>query len=201
MEIHCHITGICEAPMSSSLFSVICSWFSKVLLFLFVTKINSPNLNATWLIYLRSTYKNRLEYPFKWIKWEITHHNIEVKIRGSAFNFHLCQVCTQNNMAKINIIQIAIIRHDAQFAEFIQCTLAWCLQSKHFVISIILLLYDLKPMDSFGTWRKWFLFFFFFFFNAELYRVVWTINALLTVPFSGNNQNINFFGVPQNTLP
>ena len=52
MEIHCHITGICEAPMSSSLFSVICSWFSKVLLFLFVTKINSPNLNATWLIYV-----------------------------------------------------------------------------------------------------------------------------------------------------
>ena len=51
MEIHCHITGICEAAMSSSLFSVICSWFSKVLLFLFVTKINSPNLNATWLIY------------------------------------------------------------------------------------------------------------------------------------------------------
>ena len=33
MEIHCHITGNCEAPMSSSLFSVICSWFSKVLLF------------------------------------------------------------------------------------------------------------------------------------------------------------------------
>ena len=25
MEIHCHITGICEAPVSSSLFSVICS--------------------------------------------------------------------------------------------------------------------------------------------------------------------------------
>ena len=37
--------------------------------------------------------------------------------------------------------------------------------------------------------------------NAEFYRVVWTINALLTVcsemlPFSGNNQNIKFFGVP-----
>ena len=35
----------------------------------------------------------------------------------------------------------------------------------------------------------------FFFFYAEFYRVVWTINALLTVrsemlPFSGNNQNI-----------
>ena len=40
-----------------------------------------------------------------------------------------------------------------------------------------------------------------FFGNAEFYRVVWTINALLTVhsemlPFSGNNQNINIFGVP-----
>ena len=50
MEIHCHITGICEPPMSSSLFSVILSWFSKVLLFLFVTTINSPNLYAMWLI-------------------------------------------------------------------------------------------------------------------------------------------------------
>ena len=37
---------------------------------------------------------------------------------------------------------------------------------------------SLKAMDSFGTWRKWF---FFFFVNAEIYRVVWTINALLTV--------------------
>ena len=47
---------------------------------------------------------------------------------------------------------------------------------------------------------------FFFFFNAEFHRVVWTINALLTVcsemiPFSGNNQNIKMFGVPPNTLP
>ena len=41
----------------------------------------------------------------------------------------------------------------------------------------------------------------YFFVNAEFYRVVWTINALLTVrselvPFSGNNQNINIFGAP-----
>ena len=61
---------------------------------------------------------------------------------------------------------------------------------------------QLKPMDSFGSWRKWkwFFFFFFFFFsrffflsvNAEFYWGVWTINALLMVrsemlPFSGNN--------------
>ena len=57
----------------------------------------------------------------------------------------------------------------------------------------------LKPMDSFGTWWNFFLFFVFV--NAEFYRVVWTINALLTVcsemlPFSGNNQNIKMFGVP-----
>ena len=52
MELHYHITGICEATMSSCLFSIICSWFSKVLLFLLVTKIYSPNLNATWLIYV-----------------------------------------------------------------------------------------------------------------------------------------------------
>ena len=63
----------------------------------------------------------------------------------------------------------------------------------------------LKPMDSFGTWRKWKLFLLLFV-NAEFYRVVWTINALLTVrsemlPFSGNNQNIKMFGVPPNTLP
>ena len=37
--------------------------------------------------------------------------------------------------------------------------------------------------------------------NAEFYRGVWTINALLTVhsemlPFSGNNQNIKMVGVP-----
>ena len=54
--------------MSSSLFSVISSRFSKVLLFLFVTTLNSPNLYATWLIYvyhLRSNYKNCLEFPFK----------------------------------------------------------------------------------------------------------------------------------------
>ena len=62
----------------------------------------------------------------------------------------------------------------------------------------------LKPMDSFGTWRKWKSIFFAV--NAEFYRVVWTINALLTVlsemlPFSGNNQNIKMFGVPPNTLP
>ena len=41
----------------------------------------------------------------------------------------------------------------------------------------------------------------YFLVNAEFYRVVWTINALLTVrsemlPFSGNNQNIKMFGVP-----
>ena len=59
---------------------------------------------------------------------------------------------------------------------------------------------QLKPVDSFGKWRKWKLIFFFV--NAEFYRVVWTINALLTVrsemlPFSGSNQNIiNIFGVP-----
>ena len=58
----------------------------------------------------------------------------------------------------------------------------------------------LKPMDSFGTWRKWK--FFVFFVNAEFYRVVWTINALLTVrsemlPFSGNNQNIKILESPR----
>ena len=62
-----------------------------------------------------------------------------------------------------------------------------------------------QPMDSFGTWRKWKLIFYFFV-NAEIYSVVWTFNALLTVrseilPFSGNNQNIKMFGVPPNTLP
>ena len=51
-------------------------------------------------------------------------------------------------------------------------------------------------MDSFGTWQKWKLIFFGV--NAEFYRVIWTINVLLTVrsemlPFSGNNQNIIFF--------
>ena len=48
-----------------------------------------------------------------------------------------------------------------------------------------------------------FFFFFFFCLMAEFHRVVWTINALLTVcfemlPFSGNNQNINMFGVSPN---
>ena len=42
----------------------------------------------------------------------------------------------------------------------------------------------------------------FFFVNAEFYRVVWIINALLTVhpemlPFSGNNQNINVQSPPE----
>ena len=60
--------------------------------------------------------------------------------------------------------------------------------------------WELKPMDSFGTWRKW-KWIFFVVVDAEFYRVLWTINALLTVcfkmlPFSGNNQNIKMFGVP-----
>ena len=43
---------------------------------------------------------------------------------------------------------------------------------------------------------------FFLFFYAEFYRVVWTINALLTVrsemlPISENDQNIKMLGVPQ----
>ena len=93
----------------------------------------------------------------------------------------------------------------------------------------------LKPMDSFGTCRyrfhkvaalralmhaarghfvktvtmymaKIIIIIFFFWVNAEFYRVVWTINALLTVrsemlPFSGNIQNTKMFGVPPNTLP
>ena len=63
---------------------------------------------------------------------------------------------------------------------------------------------SLKPMDSFGTLQK--LKSIFFLVNAEFYRAVWTINALLTVrskilPFSGNNQSIKLFGVPPNTLP
>ena len=50
------------------------------------------------------------------------------------------------------------------------------------------------------------IFFFFFFFFAEFYRVIWTINALLTVrsemlQFSGNNQKKKMFGVPPNTFP
>ena len=50
-----------------------------------------------------------------------------------------------------------------------------------------------------GTWRKWKVIYIFF--NAEVYRVVWTLNALLTVrsemlPFSRNIQNIKMFGVP-----
>ena len=60
-------------------------------------------------------------------------------------------------------------------------------------------------MDSFGKMMKMKINIFFFV-NAEFYRVVWTINALLTVrsemlPFSENNQNIKMFGVPPNTLP
>ena len=60
----------------------------------------------------------------------------------------------------------------------------------------------LKPMDSFGTWRKWKLIYIFLFRPAEFYRVVWTINALLIVrsemlPFSGNNQNRIFSESPR----
>ena len=41
--------GCCEAEAAILLFSVICSWVSKVLLFVFVTKINSQTFNATWV--------------------------------------------------------------------------------------------------------------------------------------------------------
>ena len=44
--------GCCEAEAAILLFSVICSWFSKVLLLVFVSKINSQTFNATWLIYV-----------------------------------------------------------------------------------------------------------------------------------------------------
>ena len=47
--------------------------------------------------------------------------------------------------------------------------------------------------------------FYFCFVNAEFYRVVWTINALLIIrsemlPISENNQNIKMFGVPPNII-
>ena len=59
--------GCCEAEAAILLFSVSCSWFSKVLLFVFVTKINSQLLmQHDWFMYhLRSTYKNRPDFPFK----------------------------------------------------------------------------------------------------------------------------------------
>ena len=63
-------------------------------------------------------------------------------------------------------------------------------------------------MDSFDFWYMAKMKINIYFFNAEFYRprVVWIINALLTVrsemlQFSGNNQNIQMFGVPPNTLP
>ena len=64
-------------------------------------------------------------------------------------------------------------------------------------------------MDSFGTWRKWKLIFFILVdnkqyktkVNAEFYRVVWISNTLLMLPFSGNNQQQQKFGVPPKSLP
>ena len=53
MEISDHIIGICEPAMSSSLFSVICSWFFKVSQLIYnVASTNPPNLNAKWMIYI-----------------------------------------------------------------------------------------------------------------------------------------------------
>ena len=83
LSLHCHITEICEPPMSSSLFSVIFLW---VLLFLFITTINSPNLYAMWLIYiyhLMLNDKNRLEFPFNSIDSDYNlfnnfQHNLDV---------------------------------------------------------------------------------------------------------------------------
>ena len=48
-------------------------------------------------------------------------------------------------------------------------------------------------------------FFIFALLMQNLIAIVWTINALLTIrsemlPFSENNQNINIFGVPPNTV-
>ena len=63
---------------------------------------------------------------------------------------------------------------------------------------------SLKPMDSFGSGENENLYIFLLMQNCH--RVVWTINALLTIrsemlPFAENNQNIKMFGVPPNTLP
>ena len=44
MELHCYISEICEPPMSSFLFSVICLRFLKVLFLYSRTTINSTNL-------------------------------------------------------------------------------------------------------------------------------------------------------------
>ena len=66
MEIHCHITGICNALMSPSLFSAMILWFFKELLLLFLTTMNFPNLYVTWLIYVLLIYTNYCpEFPFK----------------------------------------------------------------------------------------------------------------------------------------
>ena len=52
MEISYQIIGICEPAMSSSLFSVICSWFFIVSQLIYVATINPPNLYAKWMIYI-----------------------------------------------------------------------------------------------------------------------------------------------------
>ena len=72
--------GCCEAEAAISLFSVICSWFSKVLLFVFVTKINSQLLmQHDWFMYhLRSTYKNRLDFPFNHSKNGLSYRILSV---------------------------------------------------------------------------------------------------------------------------
>ena len=64
MEIHCHITGVCEPPMSSSLFSVIYSWFSQSIVPVHYHN-KFPKLYAMWLIYVPpkvKLYKNHLEF-------------------------------------------------------------------------------------------------------------------------------------------
>ena len=67
MEMFCHITGICVIN-HASLFSAMFLWIFKVLVFLFLTTINSPNLYTTWLIYAlpKANYKikNHPEFPF-----------------------------------------------------------------------------------------------------------------------------------------
>ena len=52
MKISCHIIGICVPAMSSSLFSVICSWFFKVSQLIYVATINPLNLYVKWMIYI-----------------------------------------------------------------------------------------------------------------------------------------------------
>ena len=85
LELHCYISGICEPPMSSSLFSNILFWIINFVAILlndhnkFCKSVHGTFDLCTDLLYLMRIHKNHPECPFKCY----THSDMLIKYKCS----------------------------------------------------------------------------------------------------------------------